>query len=63
MTRSRQEGFDRRTLLKGSLAVAAASTLGQWEVNAAAAQEGGGELVYAQSMPITTPDPVIPGRL
>lgn len=61
MTRSRHEGLDRRTLLKGSLAVAAASTLGRWEVNAAAAaQEGSGELVYAQSMPITTPDPVNP---
>jgi peptide/nickel transport system substrate-binding protein len=48
-------------LLKGSLGVAAAGALGVTTVSTTgAAQQSGGSLVYAQNMPITTPDPVNP---
>lgn len=52
---------DRRLLLKGSLALAAGSRLATGlGAEAAALQQSGGELIYAQNMPITTPDPVNP---
>jgi ABC-type transport system substrate-binding protein len=46
-------------VLKGSAALAAAAGLQRAAVPAAAAQDGG-ELIYAQTMPITTIDPVNP---
>ena len=55
-----QGGFDRRTLLKGSLALAAAAKLSAGSASAGSWQASGGTLVYAQNAPITTPDPVNP---
>ncbi len=52
---------DRRLLLKGSLALAAAGQLAPaGRAEAAVLQESGGTLTYAQNLPITSPDPVNP---
>jgi ABC-type transport system substrate-binding protein len=60
MTANDRLGLDRRTLVKGSLALAAATRLAPGATSAAALQEGGGTLIYAQNAPITTPDPINP---
>ncbi|MGH2557944.1 MAG: ABC transporter substrate-binding protein [Thermomicrobiales bacterium] len=61
MTRIINATIHRRMLLKGSLAAGAAATIGASAASAApTAQESGGELIYAQNMPITTPDPINP---
>lgn len=60
MKRQQDGQLDRRTVIKGSLALTAAAGLAPGQRQAAAMQDSGGELVYAQTMPITTIDPVNP---
>jgi peptide/nickel transport system substrate-binding protein len=62
MTHPLQKQVNRRALIKGSIALAAAGSFGIRTLpgSAAVLQASGGELIYAQSMPITTPDTVNP---
>jgi ABC-type transport system substrate-binding protein len=54
-------GIDRRLLLKGTAALAGVAQLGNSpEVAAASRQGSGGTLIYAQDLPVTSPDPIRP---
>jgi len=61
MTSVNQNSVSRRTLLKGSAATAAGATVVRTsDAFAAALQEASGTLIFAQSAPITSLDPVNP---
>jgi ABC-type transport system substrate-binding protein len=61
MTNMHRSTVNRRTLFKGSAALAATTYLVKPEaISAAALQEASGTLVYAQNAPITSPDSVNP---
>lgn len=56
-----KSNIDRRLLLKGAAALAGAAHLGSSPgIAAASRQESGGTLIYAQDLPITSPDPIRP---
>lgn len=59
MIRVRQRRLSRRTVLRGSAALTAATAMG-FSHGSGPARAAGGSLTYAQSMPITTPDSVNP---
>jgi len=60
MTQNRTFTVDRRLLLSGSLGLAGAAYLAPHAAGANLQAGSGGTLTYAQTLPITTPDPINP---